>query len=179
MKLNYTDGCVCTSLTVDGEETINIKEDKLKEIIKEMISYAWKTKNESLSYIVKMLIKETGDFKSLMFGNNPIFDEINTWRYTIDEKNYLVYISVPTDEFLLVCELICDYTKLVRQEKWDSSKHCNDKYLSIIKEMIDKLEEIADLQWIFCKIMEMVGKEKKPYRCGCCGDTVYSYNLEI
>ena len=33
MKLEYTDGCICTSLTVDGKETIDMDLDSLKEVI--------------------------------------------------------------------------------------------------------------------------------------------------
>lgn len=38
MKLEYTDGCVCTSLTVDGKETIDMDLDSLKEVINKLIS---------------------------------------------------------------------------------------------------------------------------------------------
>lgn len=38
MKLEYTDGCVCTSLTVDGEETIDMNLNSLKEVINKLIN---------------------------------------------------------------------------------------------------------------------------------------------
>ena len=38
MKIRYTEGCVFhDSLTIDGEETINLGEEKLKEILKFLI----------------------------------------------------------------------------------------------------------------------------------------------
>lgn len=37
MILNYTDGCTCTSLTVDGKETIDMEENELKEVICKMV----------------------------------------------------------------------------------------------------------------------------------------------
>lgn len=33
MKLEYTDGCICTSLTVDGKETIDMSKEEFKEVI--------------------------------------------------------------------------------------------------------------------------------------------------
>lgn len=33
MKLEYTDGCICTSLTVDGKETVDMSKEELKEVI--------------------------------------------------------------------------------------------------------------------------------------------------
>jgi hypothetical protein len=36
-KLNYTEGCICDSLTIDEEETINLPIEKVREVIKELI----------------------------------------------------------------------------------------------------------------------------------------------
>ena len=33
MKLEYTEGCVCTSLTVDGKETIDMNVEDFKSVI--------------------------------------------------------------------------------------------------------------------------------------------------
>lgn len=38
MRLEYTDGCVCTSLTVDGVETINLSKEEVKKILCKMIN---------------------------------------------------------------------------------------------------------------------------------------------
>ena len=37
MKLEYTDGCICTSLTVDGKETIDMDTKDFKEVIHKLI----------------------------------------------------------------------------------------------------------------------------------------------
>lgn len=38
MKLEYTEGCVCTSLTVDGKETVDMDIDSLKEVVIKLIN---------------------------------------------------------------------------------------------------------------------------------------------
>ena len=38
MKLEYADGCVCTSLTVDGKETIDMSKEELKEVIYKLLN---------------------------------------------------------------------------------------------------------------------------------------------
>ena len=37
MKLKYIDGCICTSLTVDGKETIDMDIDSLKKVVNKLI----------------------------------------------------------------------------------------------------------------------------------------------
>lgn len=37
MKLSYTDGCVCTSLTVDGKETTDMTAEEMKVSIQAML----------------------------------------------------------------------------------------------------------------------------------------------
>lgn len=37
MKLEYTDGCICTSLTVDGKETADMTSEEIKVSIQAML----------------------------------------------------------------------------------------------------------------------------------------------
>lgn len=37
MKLEYTDGCICTSLTVDGKETVDMTPEEIKVSIRAML----------------------------------------------------------------------------------------------------------------------------------------------
>lgn len=39
MKLDYTDGCICTSLTVDGIETIYLDIDTFRNVIKKFLTF--------------------------------------------------------------------------------------------------------------------------------------------
>lgn len=63
MKLEYTDGCVCTSLTVDGKEIIDMSKDELKEVICKLLD------KESdlgvLQDIWRDLVTSQGEFEDL------------------------------------------------------------------------------------------------------------------
>lgn len=63
MKLEYTDGCICTSLTVDGKETVDMSKEELKEIIYKLLD------NESdlavLQNIWIDLVTSQGEFEDL------------------------------------------------------------------------------------------------------------------
>ena len=37
MKLKYIEGCICTSLTVDGKETVDMDIDSLKKVVNKLI----------------------------------------------------------------------------------------------------------------------------------------------
>lgn len=63
MKLEYTDGCICTSLTVDGKETIDMSKEELKEVICKLLD------KESdlgvLQDIWRDLVMSQGEFEDL------------------------------------------------------------------------------------------------------------------
>lgn len=179
-KLKYIDGCICTSLTVNDVETIDLSFDDMKNIVSKMINYIWKSEKDKniICDIILYLLMEVGEEQSFKYSKYDIYGEIVVFNYYYDDRNYLTYISCPTDDFILVNELICDYTKLVRQDKWDNKIHCNNKNLMIIQSMLDKVIDFSSLQFIFCRIMECVGTYTSEY-CECCGDNVNEYNLEI
>lgn len=63
MKLEYTDGCICTSLTVDGKETVDMSKEELKEVICKLLD------KESdlgvLQDIWRDLVTSQGEFEDL------------------------------------------------------------------------------------------------------------------
>lgn len=63
MKLEYTDGCVCTSLTVDGKETVDMSKEELKEVICKLLD------KESdlgvLQDICRDLVTSQGEYEDL------------------------------------------------------------------------------------------------------------------
>lgn len=63
MKLKYTDGCICTSLTVDGKETVDMSKEELKEVICKLLD------RESdlgvLQDIWRDLVTSQGEFEDL------------------------------------------------------------------------------------------------------------------
>ena len=181
MKLKYTDGCICTSLTVDGKETTDMTFDELRAVVLNMFKHIWDNKSDVIPDIITDLIREVGMNKSFKYGKYDIFDEIGIYMYYYNDdcKDYLTYIEVPYNETLYVNELVCDYTKLVRQFKWDNNLHCNDKYFDIVKTMLERVEDFAVLQRLFCEILEQCGIPKSLGRCECCDDYINTYSMTI
>lgn len=63
MKLKYVDGCTCTSLTVDGIETIDMKQEDFKNVIHKLIDK--ETDVGTLQIIWIYLIENMGNFRDL------------------------------------------------------------------------------------------------------------------
>lgn len=63
MKLEYTDGCVCTSLTVDGKETIDMNVEDFKSVIHKLIG----NENDlgTLQHIWIVLMEQQGKYEDL------------------------------------------------------------------------------------------------------------------
>ena len=63
MKLKYVDGCICTSLTVDDIETIDMKQEDFKNVIHKLIDK--ETDLGTLQMIWIRLIEHMGNFRDL------------------------------------------------------------------------------------------------------------------
>lgn len=63
MKLSYTDGCTCTSLTVDGVETVDMSEKDLKGVVKALIDR--ETDIGVIQSIWMDLMQSQGEFEDL------------------------------------------------------------------------------------------------------------------
>lgn len=178
MTFEYTTGCVCTSLTVDEVETIDLGEDKMKEAVKVMIGEVFKRGHECSREVVKYLVEDTGDFHSLVYND---YDEVTVREKKEGGGMYLTSMDTPIADFLIVSELVDSYCKIVRQKEWKAEEHCKDeRLLRLTLGMVDELDDFASLQQIFCTIMERMGEmASEPWTCDECGDTVYSYKLEI
>lgn len=63
MKLEYTDGCICTSLTIDGKETIDMNVEDFKSVIYKLIS----NENDlgTLQHIWIVLMEQQGKYEDL------------------------------------------------------------------------------------------------------------------
>ena len=63
MKLEYTDGCVCTSLTIDGKETIDMDVEDFKSVIHKLIG----NENDlgTLQHIWIVLMEQQGKYEDL------------------------------------------------------------------------------------------------------------------
>ena len=79
MKLEYTDGCVCTSLTIDGKETIDMNVEDFKSVIHKLIG------NENdlgiLQHIWIVLMEQQGKYEDL--GHCPDCGDYIT-KYTLE-----------------------------------------------------------------------------------------------
>ncbi len=78
MKLSYTDGCTCTSLTVDGKETADMTAEEMKISIQAMLNREKDT--AVLQQIWESLVVSQGEFEDL--GH---CDQCGDWitRYTL------------------------------------------------------------------------------------------------
>ena len=63
MKLEYTDGCICTSLTVDGKEPVDMSKQELKEVICKLLDK--ETDLGVLQDIWRDLVTSQGEFEDL------------------------------------------------------------------------------------------------------------------
>lgn len=63
MKLEYTDGCICTSLTVDGKETVNMTPEEIKVSIRAMLDR--ETNISTLQDVWMSLIESQGEYEDL------------------------------------------------------------------------------------------------------------------
>ena len=79
MKLEYTDGCVCTSLTIDGKETIDMNVEDFKSVIHKLIG----NENDlgTLQHIWIVLMEQQGKYEDL--GRCPDCGDYIT-RYTLE-----------------------------------------------------------------------------------------------
>ena len=79
MKLEYTDGCVCTSLTIDGKETIDMNVEDFKSVIHKLIG----NENDlgTLQHIWIVLMEQQGKYEDL--GHCPDCGDYIT-RYTLE-----------------------------------------------------------------------------------------------
>lgn len=63
MKLKYTNGCVCTSLTVDGKETADMTSEEIKVSIQAVLDR--EIDFAVLQDILTTLIESQGEYKNL------------------------------------------------------------------------------------------------------------------
>ena len=63
MKIEYTDGCICTSLTVDGKETADMTPEEIKVSIQAMLDRVLHVL--CIFCVVMSLIEHLGEYKDL------------------------------------------------------------------------------------------------------------------
>lgn len=173
MKLNYTDGCICTSLTVDGIETIDLDIDTFRNVIKKFLTFGRDKNFVVLLECIHKLIEETyyteldekeGEEEEFLDNmNNHYVCHINNNQY-----DYTEWWDKTTTS-----NMIC-----INKNTWDNI--LSEEMYKDMCDLIDKIDDIAVLQSIFCSVLERCGKydcSNKP--CECCGDYIRHYAMEI
>ena len=168
MKLDYTDGCICTSLTVDGTETIDLDIDTFRNIIKKFLTFGRDKNFDVLFECIHSLIYES------------YYAELEEEEELLDNKNhYVCHINNNQYDYTewrdkgTTYDMICINTNV-----WDNIL-TKEMYKDMC-DLIDKIDDIAVLQSIFCSVLERCGKydcSNKP--CECCGDYIRHYAMEI
>lgn len=62
MKINYTSGCVCDSLTIDNKESTDLSVDDIKDAIVKALN---KINDVTILQEILITIAETGEYENL------------------------------------------------------------------------------------------------------------------
>lgn len=150
MKLQYTEGCVCTSLLVDDEELNELPADKQKEVALAIFSYISNDPlaesdryQECLRAFYECYLDENMDL-----GGNVTPDDF----YNEVDKRVASFMEMAIDKKIEVCK--------------EAIKSMDGRYGCAIQEL-------------YLKATQHLGKNKFCFHCDDCGDSVYEYTLEI
>ena len=88
MKLNYTDGCVCTSLTVDGVETIDLEFDTFKNVIKRFLTFGRDKNFKILLTCICRLIYETYYNTLKDDEEEELYENMNKYDCYVNNNHY-------------------------------------------------------------------------------------------
>ena len=170
MKLEYTDGCICTSLTVDDIETIDMDIEAFKNVIKKFLIYGQKNDIKMLIECLHQLIKE-GYYEE--YNGDEDFNVPDNANYYIchingKEYEYTEFFNKGTVyDIISINKNICD------------NNFTEEMYKDMCY-LIDRITDVAVLQTIFCHVMERCGVcESSSRPCECCGDYIYHYSLTM
>ena len=54
-----------------------------------------------------------------------------------------------------------------------------EDFRKVIHRIVDKIEDLSELQYIFMDFLELNGELTGEYTCLCCGDCVTTYKIKI
>ena len=171
MKLNYTDGCICTSLTVDGTETIDLDIDTFRNVIKKFLTFGRDKNFAVLLECIHKVIEETYYTELDEKEEEEFLDNMN--------NHYVCHINNNQYDYTEWWDKKATYdTVCINGNTWDNI--LTEEMYKDMCDLIDKIDDIAVLQSIFCSVLERCGKydcSDKP--CECCGDYIRHYAMEI
>lgn len=84
--------------------------------------------------------------------------------------------------FYIIMELIytngCTAASLTVDGEESVDMNIED-FRKVIHRIVDKIEDLSELQDIFMSFVELNGKLIDGYQCSCCGDYVTTYKIKI
>ena len=173
MLLEYTDGCICSSLAVDGIESTDMGVDNFRKVIHHLYDL---TNNKSLlRFIFENLVMSQGKYFILEYDKDNIFGDVAVHTISFGTGNdyprrndpHFTYINYNYDEVCIVDKGIWNFEK-------------SDVINNRIHSLIDREEDISVLQSIFCKFLEYNGNYKCSSKaCDCCGDYIRTWRFQI
>lgn len=80
MKINYTDGCTCYSLTIDGKEVSEMNSKEIQDAVAKLVYKV--TDTAILQEIIERITESIGDFEDL-----GTCEECGDWitKYTYED----------------------------------------------------------------------------------------------
>ena len=170
MKLNYTDGCICTSITVDAQETIDLDIDTFRNVIKKILTFGRDKDNTVLLECVHILIEES--YYSELEDEEEE-DNLEHMNHYVCHINNNQYSYTEWWDKKATYDTVC-----INGNTWDNV--LTEEMYKDMCDLIDKIDDTAILQTILCTILERCGKYDCSNRpCDCCGDYIRHYVMEI
>ena len=165
--LKYTNGCTCTSLTVDDVETIDMDINDFRKVIKQMVRLYFHKMNEYVFNFMKDMVSDYTNESKAIQSSKDDFYEVRVYEKYVD--NVLI----------TYCEVFFEDMIFFDHKLWN--KNVNDYVLYLVDKLIDETEDISIFQDFFCKVIGHYGilEDGYPHYCDCCGDYIYSYTMEI
>ena len=80
MKIQMTRGCIANSLTVDGEEEINLSDNERQEVLRHIFEHL---KAQDLNYVLQDLIETFGEYESDDEPCETCGDYVETYTWEI------------------------------------------------------------------------------------------------
>ena len=172
MKLSYTDGCICTSLTVDDVETIDMPIEELKSVVKTLFD---REENEEVlqTYFLN-LITSVGECYLLEYGSGAL-EEVTVHKVLFKErKDKYDYFG---EKSMVYIDFTYDDCFVINERKWNFN--VTDEIREMFHKLIDMTDDVAVLHECWCASMKSQGKYKDLGHCDCCGDYITNYTLGI
>lgn len=171
MKLDYTDGCICTSLTVDGIETIDLDIDTFRNVIKKFLTFGRDKNFAVLLECIRQLIQEA--HYAELEENEDEEEFLDNVNHYVCHSNNNQYDYTEWWDKSTTYDMIC-----INKNTWDNI--LTEEMYKDMCNLIDNIDDIAVLQTIFCAVLKRCGEydcSKKP--CEFCGDYIQHYAMEI